>query len=96
MDFSSHGNAQPPTYDESFWSGIRDDGYAVQLNNVYSEDPGKMTSIAVPIMVNGAVVASIAVIFFKSSLKLKEAEATFPKKLTQTAMEISKRLEDID
>lgn len=94
VSFSSHGKIKPATYDEKFWEKIRKDGYATQLNNVYSEDPGKMTSIAVPIMVSGAVVASIAVIFFKSSLKLKEAQATFPDKLIQTAEQISKRLEE--
>ena len=55
-----------------------------------------MTSIAVPILINESVVASMAVIFFKSSLKLKEAEETFPEKLIQTAREISLRLEDIE
>ena len=96
MDFHSHSNIKPPTYDEQFWGEIREQGYAVQLNNVYSEDPGKMTSIAVPITLNGAVVAAIAVIFFKSSLKLKEAESSFPEKLAQTAHEISLRLADVE
>ena len=95
-DFATKGKIDEPIYDESYWNEIRDQGYAVQLNNVYSEDPGKMTSIAVPILINGSVVAAMAVIFFKSSLKLKEAEETFPEKLIQTAREISLRLEDIE
>lgn len=95
VEFTAHGRINPARYDEPFWQGIRDKGYAVQAHNQFSSDPGKTSSIAVPIMVDGAIVASIAVIFFRSSLNLDAAELSFVEKLSQAAREISKKIENL-
>ena len=95
VEFMAHGLINPARYDEPFWQAVRDKGYAVQAHNRFSSDPGKTSSIAVPILSNGIVVASIAVIFFRSSLSLDEAEVSFVDKLTQAGHEISKKLEDM-
>lgn len=93
IEFSTHGRIKPAGYDEAYWQSIRDRSFAVQANNFYSADPGKTTSIAAPILVNDAVVAAIAVVFFRSSLKLDDAEQAFCDKLVATAKEISHVLE---
>ena len=95
VEFMAHGHINPARYDEPFWQAVRDKGYAVQAHNRFSSDPGKTSSIAVPILSNGIIVASIAVIFFRSSLSLDEAELSFVDKLTQAGREISKKLEDM-
>lgn len=95
VEFTSHGRINPARYDEPFWQAIRDKGYAVQAHNLFSSDPGKTSSIAVPILINGTIAASIAVIFFRTSLSLDEAELSFVDKLTQAGRDISKKLEDM-
>lgn len=96
IEFSSHGHIKPARDDEEYWAGIREQGYSVQMNNAYSADPGKTTSIGAPIFIGDTVASAIAVIFFKSSLKLKAAEEAFALKLVETAKEISLKLNDIE
>ena len=95
VEFTAHGRINPDRYDESFWQDIRDKGYAVQAHNLFSANPGKTSSIAVPIIVNGTIAASIAVIFFRTSLKLDTAELSFVDKLSEAAREISNKLENL-
>ena len=95
VEFAAHGRINPARYDEPFWQAIRDKGYAVQAHNLFSSDPGKTSSLAVPILINGTIAASIAVIFFRTSLSLDEAETSFVNKLIDAGREISKKLEDM-
>lgn len=96
IQFSEHGQIKPAKYDDAFWGAIREKGYAVQRNNIYTADPGKTASIAAPIFVNETIAAAIAIIFFKNSLKLGEAEETLAPKIVEAAQLISKNLLDVE
>lgn len=79
---------------EDYWASIREEGFATQFINSFSANPGKTSSIAVPIMVNDEVVASMAFIFFRSSMTVDSAKANYLEKVQACAMQISKSLSD--
>jgi len=79
--------------DDYMLNKIRHDGYALQIRNVYNADPGKTSSIAVPLIdVNERLIGSLALIFFASAMKSEEAVAKFLVPIQKTAKAISKSL----
>ena len=70
----------------------RGQGYATQKHNIHTENPGKTSSIAVPLFQGKDVVGALSLIFFASALKMNEAEARFVPELRATAAAIGKDL----
>jgi len=72
--------------DDAVLGRIRREGYALQLRNVYNAEPGKTSSLAVPVFGKDNVLAgSLAVIYFASAMKADEAVKMFAEPLKETA-----------
>lgn len=79
--------------DDYMINKIRHDGYALQFRNVYSADPGKTSSIAVPLLdVNERLIGSLALIFFASAMKGEEAVSKYLEPMQRTAKAIIESL----
>jgi len=68
---------------------IRAQGFATKGRNPYTENPGKTSSIAIPLFDGEVLVGCMAVIFFSVSMKMEKAVETFLPDLQRTASEIS-------
>ncbi|MEY4270170.1 MAG: hypothetical protein RLZZ58_1386 [Pseudomonadota bacterium] len=71
---------------------IRRNGYATQARNAYTANPGKTSSIAVPLFRGTEVVGSLVLIFFAVAMSMEKAIEQFVAPLTQTASAISSDL----
>lgn len=71
---------------------LRAQGYAAQPRNVYTANPGRTSSIAVPILANGRIQATVALVFFASALKVEEAVERFLPQVHETARAIGAEL----
>jgi len=81
--------------DDYMLSKIRKDGYALQIRNVYNSDPGKTSSIAVPLFDgNEGLIGSLALIFFASAMNGEEAVAKYLEPMCQTAAAIGEALRE--
>lgn len=64
--------------DDAALAQIREQGYAVQGRNQYNFEPGKTSSLAVPVCDgSGALIGAMALIYFASALKSAEAVDQF-------------------
>lgn len=72
---------------------IRRLGYATKGRNQYTENPGKTSSIAVPLFDGERTVGSLAVIFFSVAMKMDKAVERFLPELRQTGEDISRALQ---
>lgn len=69
---------------------IKTQGYATHQHNIHTENPGKTSSIAVPLFDGDMVAGAISLNFFASALKMSAAEARFAPDLKAIAARISK------
>ncbi|MEQ8733393.1 MAG: helix-turn-helix domain-containing protein [Rhodospirillaceae bacterium] len=69
---------------------IRDLGYATFDRTMLSREPGKTSSIAVPVLVNDVAVAAVALVFFASAMKMSEAIEKYVTRLQEAANEIGR------
>ncbi len=82
------------TLNEDYWRDIREEGFASQFVNSFTANPGKTSSMAVPIMVDGEVFGALAVIFFRSSMTLNKAKENYLEKLFECSSTIAKALNE--
>ncbi len=69
---------------------IREAGYALQARNLYNFEPGKTSSLAVPLRdIEGRLIGSMALIYFASAIKPNEAIEQFLSGMQATAKQIS-------
>jgi IclR family mhp operon transcriptional activator len=68
---------------------IRAQGFATKGRNPYTENPGKTSSIAIPLFDGEELVGSLAVVFFSVAMKMEKAIETFLPDMQRTAGEIS-------
>lgn len=81
--------------DDYMLSKIRKDGYAMQIRNVYNADPGKTSSIAVPLFdADQQLIGSIALIFFASAMNGDEAVRKYLGSMQETAKAIGGALRE--
>jgi IclR family mhp operon transcriptional activator len=73
---------------------IRTSGYATQGKNRYTVTPGKTSSIAVPIMRNGKIMAALTLIFFAKAMKIEDAVVAYLSDMNQTAADIMRDLSE--
>jgi IclR family transcriptional regulator, mhp operon transcriptional activator len=71
---------------------IRAQGFATQSRNAYTANPGKTSSIAVPLFRHGQAVGSLVLIFFSVAMPLEKAIEQFAGPLKATAEKISAEL----
>lgn len=71
---------------------VRDQGYATRGNNRFTLDPGKTSSIAVPLFDGPGVVGALTLAFFSAATSMREAVATFVPPLQATARAIAAEL----
>lgn len=64
---------------------IRANGYATRGNNMFTNNPGKTSSIAVPIMHEGRIIAAMTLVFFSAATKMTDAVRQFIDPLKQAA-----------
>jgi len=77
---------------ERLVQNIRDNGYATWQRNPHTQFPGKTSSIAVPVLDKGEVVASLTLIFFASATPMTEAVSRYVDDLKAAACAISEEL----
>ncbi len=77
---------------ERLVQNIRDNGYATSERNPHTQFPGKTSSIAVPVLVNGEVVAALTLVFFASAIAMAEAVRRYADDLKAAAIEIAEQL----
>ena len=73
---------------------IRRQGYAVQGRNHFNLTPGKTSSIAVPIFMNGVFEAAMTMVFFVTAMKLEVALESYLEELKAAAILISHDLSE--
>jgi IclR family transcriptional regulator, mhp operon transcriptional activator len=71
---------------------VRQNGYATQSRNAYTANPGKTSSISVPLFRSDEVVGAIVVIFFAVAMPMEQAIERFLAPLKATANAISAEL----
>lgn len=71
---------------------IRSHGYSVQGRNQYNRTPGKTSSIAVPIFMDGVFQAAMTMVFFATAMDVDAALARYLDDLIATAAAISAEL----
>ncbi|MDE1149978.1 MAG: helix-turn-helix domain-containing protein [Azospirillaceae bacterium] len=67
---------------------IRRQGYATQSRNQYTANPGKTSSLAVPVLYQNRAIASLTMSFFANALTLEGAAAKYLGDLQAAAAEI--------
>ena len=79
--------------DDDLIQKICGDGYAIQYRNAYNAEPGKTSSLAVPLFnAQGGFVGSLAMIYFASAMKPDEATSRYLAPLQACAQAIAKEL----
>ena len=68
---------------------IREQGYVTRAYNVFTSNPGKTSSIAVPILVGERPVGALTLAFFASSVKMSDAVDQFAQPLKDAAKAIA-------
>lgn len=75
--------------DDILLSDIREKGYAYHAYNQYTENPGKTSSLAVPVFIDGKLAGGLGLIFFSSSMSVAEAAEKYADDMKETAMQIA-------
>jgi len=71
---------------------IRAKGYGTQARNAYTPQPGKTSSLSVPLFNERRVVGAMVLIYFASAITMAEAEARYVPMLKTTAQMISEEM----
>lgn len=85
MDNSKSRHAVSLLEREGMADEIRANGYATRGNNMFTNNPGKTSSIAVPIMHEGRIIAAMTLVFFSAATKMTDAVRQFVDPLKRAA-----------
>jgi IclR family transcriptional regulator, mhp operon transcriptional activator len=75
--------------EEGLLEDIRHLGYATRGNNHFTRNPGKTSSIAVPIFDHGHVAGALTLAFFSSAVRMQDAIGQFLSPLQAAALAIT-------
>lgn len=75
-----------------YFNRINELGYASCIRNQHTKDPGKTSSIAVPIVYDGYVYGTLILIFFSKAVSVAEAYERYGKYIHKAQTEIQSRL----
>ncbi len=81
--------------EDSFFAEIRKDHYATYIKNPHTKNPGKTSSIAMPLHRDKELVGTMALIFFSTSMRVAKAFDTFGDLLLETQANINKDLTEM-
>jgi IclR family mhp operon transcriptional activator len=73
---------------------IRRDGFATKGRNRYTENPGKTSSIAAPVLDGSGVAGAVTLIFFSSAMKMSDAVERYAPEVMATAAQVSVAMRD--
>lgn len=73
-----------------FAHSIRESGYALATHNRFTDTPGRTSSIAVPILENGVLLASLVIVYFAVAMKSEMAMEKYLLELRDLSDQISK------
>lgn len=77
--------------DDVALNNIREAGYALQARNLYNFEPGKTSSLAVPVRdAAGRLVGALGLIYFASAIKPTEAPGKFLQDIQETVESIGR------
>jgi len=74
---------------ESYFKIIRDEGFASFIRNPHTKDPGKTSSIAVPLYLNKDVIGALTLVFFSTTLKIADAFEKYKEALFEAQTNIN-------
>lgn len=74
---------------ETFSSSIRSAGYAVAVNNRFTDTPGRTSSVAVPVLKDGQLIAALVLIYFSAAMKAEIAVTKYLEQLEAQAKNIA-------
>lgn len=80
---------------DSFFDEINERGYAVYLKSNDTKNPGKTSSLAVPLFCKGDVVGTLILIFFASALSPQEAFNNHGPAIQEAQKRINQELNEI-
>lgn len=104
-DLLKHYRSRPGDVDalmlREFESGsaiarIREQGYAAVARTGYSANPGKTSSVAVPLLQGDTLLGALNMVFFANALSIPDAISRFLEPLKETAANISRDMEAAD
>ncbi len=75
---------------------VRSSGHAARGFNRFTQNPGKTSSIAVPVFENGVIVGALTVAFFSSTIQIRDAIKQFLPKLQACSAAITVDLENAE
>lgn len=78
--------------DEAYLPGIREQGYASHARQQHNETPGKTSSVAVPLFVDGRLRACLALVYFDNSMRPQVAAQRYVPALKTASARISRAL----
>jgi len=77
---------------EAFLSGFRKLGFAYHSYNEHTKNPGKTSSISVPIIIDGEARAALGLVYFSSSMNTETAADKYLAAMQHCAQAIERRL----
>jgi len=77
---------------ELYFEIIRKEGYASYIRNPHTKDPGKTSSIAVPLYLEDTVIGALTLVFFSTTLKVADAFEKYKEDLFLVQKEINEDL----
>ena len=80
--------------EETLMDDVRRQGFASRGNNHFTRNPGKTSSIAVPIFERGHVAGALTLAFFSSAMRMDDAIQQFVGPLKEAAAAITSELSD--
>jgi IclR family mhp operon transcriptional activator len=80
---------------EPYFEAIRNDGYAFYVRSPHTKDPGKTSSIAVPVFNSDEVAGAMTMSFFARVLSVEQAYETFGEAMRKAQAAISHDLEEM-
>lgn len=78
--------------DDEDFVRIRQRGYATRSRNAFTNPPGKNSTIAVPVIVDGEILATLGLVFFASAMPMEVAEERYAHRLKKVALKMGEEL----
>ena len=86
------GSAHSDNLQDNLFQMILEDGYASFVRNPHTKDPGKTSSIAVPLYRGEILVGAMTLVFFSTAFRVAEAFEKYQKSVFKTQANINNDL----
>ncbi len=88
--------AQVLLSDDDLLDSIRKDGFATHAYNKFTSDPGRTSSLGVPIFDGELLAGALGLVFFSSTMSVEEAAEKYVAKMQATSARISEAIAQED